>query len=314
MNKPSKILKIRESHLYNKNVKDDIKIACVGDIHLSNLAGIDDINNISEVLYNLNPDYICILGDIVDSPDELLKDQKVSEVLSLMGNCSSIAPTMVILGSHDFIDENVDGYPDVIEKTDVWNEINRIPNIHLLNDEIYSDNRIVFGGYRQKREAYYNLYKKRIEDAKAFLEDFKLQTNLYNGIPDDIPKVLLTHSPESIHNITVEQLLSMYNVIITGHYHNGCIPAMLENILPQHFGLITPRKRLFPKESRGIVKLNSGSYLIYNGGWNKITACVPKILHPLNNLCNKQIDLTTLTPNEEHKQEMINVRKLVLKK
>ena len=44
MHKPSDVLEIRESILYNKNVKDDIKIASVGDIHISKLVGEKDIS------------------------------------------------------------------------------------------------------------------------------------------------------------------------------------------------------------------------------------------------------------------------------
>ena len=67
----SDILKIRESTLYNKNVKENVSIVGIGDIHISNLVGMDDINRISEVLYNTKADYICMLGDIIDSPYDM---------------------------------------------------------------------------------------------------------------------------------------------------------------------------------------------------------------------------------------------------
>lgn len=314
MRNPSDLLKIRKSILYNKYVNKDIKIASVGDTHLSSLVGMEDVNKLSEVLYESNPDYICVLGDIVDTPKELLKDEKIKELKTLMNNSSSIAPTMVILGSHDFIDEELAGFPDVMKKTPIWDEINGMPNVHLLNDEVYDDDKIFFGGYRQKWEAYYNLLSEHKEDSEAYYEEFKKHENLYKDLPEEKPRILLTHSPESIIDPKVENLLKEYNVILTGHYHDGCVPAMLDKVFPKNAGLITPRRSLFPRKARGIVKLNSGTYLVYSGGWTKMAACVPSVLYPLDKLCNRQIDITTLTSNEEYINEEIEEKKLVLKR
>ena len=54
----SKILKTRKSTIYNQFVKDDIRIASLVDVHISRLVGKKDIDNISDSLYELNPDYI----------------------------------------------------------------------------------------------------------------------------------------------------------------------------------------------------------------------------------------------------------------
>ena len=53
--------------------------------------------------------------------------------------------------------------------------------------------------------------------------------------------------------------------------------------------------------------------MIYNGGWIKIQACSPKILQPLDKLCNRQMDITTLTSDIEYKEEQIKNKRLVLK-
>ena len=120
MNMPSDILKIRDSILYNENAKKDIRIASIGDTHISN-----------------------------------------------------------ILGAHDFIDEGKEGFPDVIDETTIWDEIDKIPNVHVLNDKTYSDDNIFIGGYRQKKDTYYNFYRERREDPKAYYRDFKKKENLY---------------------------------------------------------------------------------------------------------------------------------------
>ena len=314
MNKPSDILKLRESIIYNKNVKKDIRIASIGDIHLSNLTSFNDIYNITEELYKLKPDYICVLGDLIDYPKVLLNDEKVYELEILMHNIATISPCIVMLGNHDFIDEDIEGYPDVINNTNIWNEFDNIPNINILNDKVYKDNNILFTGYRQKQEAYFNFNLKQIEDIDAYYKDFKSKDYLYKDLPDNIPKVLLTHSPETIVNNKVKNLLKEYDLILTAHYHNGCVPIILDEILPNNIGLITPRKKLFPKYARGTLKQDNRSYIIFNGGWTKISESAPKIFYKLDKLCNREIDITTLTKDEKYKKEHIKSKKLVLEK
>ena len=309
MNKPSDVLEIRESNFYNEYAKKDIKIASIGDIHLSKLVGEKDINNINETLHKENPDYICLLGDIIDSPKELTIEKNIENLNTLIKNCSSIAPTMIIIGNHDYEKNS-----DLSDELNIWNEINKIRNVYVLNDNTYSDKRILIGGYTQKREAYGSKRNTHHEDSIAFYNDFISHSNLYEELKDDVPKILLTHSPESINNLKVEELLSVYDLIITGHYHNGCVPSFLENIYPKNAGIITPKFKVFPKTARGIIKLESGNYLIYSGGWTKLSSCSPIICHPLDTLCNRQIDVITLTSNKEYKNESIKTKKLVLKK
>lgn len=314
MKKASDILKIRDIIIYNSNVKSDIKIASVGDSHISKLVGQDDVDLISQSLYDENPNYICLLGDLIDSPEELEKYDKVEELKRLVKNSASIAPTLIVLGSHDFIDEHTENFDDVIDKTDVWTDINKISNVQILNDEVYQNNEIVIAGYRQKREVYYNLMKENKEDSQAYYDDFIKYENLYKNLPTDLPKILLTHSPEPIQDKINIDLLRDYDVILTGHYHNACVPAFLDNIwLPKNGGLITPRKNLLPKQARGVVELETGTCLIYSGGWVKLQDCAPKLIQPLDKLCNRQMDVTILSSDPEINGIEISNRKKVLK-
>lgn len=308
----SGVVKIRNSYIHNDKIKDEIKILSVGDIHISSLVDMDDIDKISSLIYQEEPNYICLLGDLVDTPLELEKNNKVKELITLVKNASSIAPTLIILGSHDFIDESVEEYPDIIDKTTIWNDIDKMTNSYILNDKIYEDKKIFIGGYRQKKEAYYNYNSK--EDSIAYYNDFSNYKELYKDIPIDKATILLTHSPEPIKDINVQNLIKDYDIILTGHYHNGCVPAIIDQIYPKNSGIITPRKKLLPKQARGIVKLDMGTYLIYNGGWVKIQECAPKILQPLDKLCHRQMEVTVLTPDEDVKDIEIKNKKKVLKR
>lgn len=313
MTKSSDILKIRDSIIYNSNVKSNIKIAALGDFHLSSLVGQKDVDLISQSLYEEKPNYICILGDLVDSPLELEKTSKLSELKNLIKNSASIAPTFIVLGSHDFIDETSNSYDDILSSIDAWNDINKITNAYVLNDAAYSNDEIFISGYRQKREVYYNLMQEHLEDSKAYYSDLVNHPVLYENLPINVPKIFLTHSPEPIHDRVNMNLLRNYNIIMTGHYHNGCVPAFLDDLMPRNRGIITPRKRILPKYARGIFMLETGTYLLYNGGWVKLQECAPKILQPLDKLCNRQMDVITLTSDLEFKKIKIDNKKKVLK-
>ena len=314
MHKPSNIVDIRESTFYNKNVNDNIKIACIGDIHISNLVGIDDIYKIINSLIEVDPDYICFVGDILDSPKELTNENSLNNAKLLMDLCSEIAPTLVVLGNHDFMYNGSKDVDDFYECMDEWEEICNIPNVNLLSDEVFSDDRIVVTGYRQKKDAYFSQNSKMKEDSMAFYNDFSSRQHLYRNLAKDKPKILLTHSPEVIGNEKVQELLSEYDIILTGHYHNGCVPSFLEKVYPGNFGIITPTKRPFPKIARGIKKLDNGSYLFLSGGWVKLSESAPKILQPLDIICNRQMDVINLTPDEKYINGCIQNKKLVLKK
>lgn len=315
MKMPSDTLKIRDSIVFNKKVKRDFKLVCIGDIHLSSLVGKKDIYNISDALYREDPDYICIVGDIVDSPKELLKENKVKKLETLIKNSASIAPTSVILGSHDFVIEEKEEIKDVFDESEIWRSFDKYNNVSILNDDTYEDDKIFIGGYRQKKEVYYNLMDQGIEDSKAYYEDLSNQLKLIKNLPNDKPTIFLTHSPEPIQDKDNQELLKKYDMILTGHYHNSCVPSFLDNVwIPKNGGLITPRKKIFPKEARGIVQLETGSYLVYNGGWVKIQECAPKILQPLDKICNRQMDAITFTSDSESNSEIkISSRKKKLK-
>ena len=287
-------LKIRRSFIFNPHALNDIKIACIGDIHLSKIVGEKDITRIVSVLNNEKPDYICLLGDLIDSPKGLENNKIYNDLLKLVNSCASISTTLIVLGNHDFANIDYEKKEIANKYLKMWDKIKLPTNVHILNDKTYSDGKVLFGGYTQKPEVYCKTKRKR-ENSEAFCIDLSKKTKLYSNLEEKIPKIFITHSPESLQETKNAKLLSSYDIAITGHYHNGCVPALLDDIFPQNRGIITPNKKLFPKVARGIVRLETGTCLIYSGGWVKIQDCSPKILQPLDKLCNRQMDIIILT-------------------
>ncbi len=310
---PSNIIEIRKTQLYNPNVNSTIKIASIGDIHISKLVGIKDIENILQSLNIIKPDYICFVGDLIDSPTVLFNDKKVYELKYLIEKCGFIAQTMIVLGNHDFIDKTQQGFPDVFDETSVWNEINDGKSVFVLNDKLHIDSDVAFYGYRQKRNAYYfsGDYK---QGADNFYNDLNAQKEFHQLSQTDKFNVFLGHSPEFLHLPHVQELLRFSNLCLTGHLHNGCVPYFLDKVLPPHIGIITPDKKLFPKNARGIFKLGAENYLIHGGGYTKISESAPKIFYPLDAWCTRQIDLIIVSPGIKPSMETDKTKLLRLKR
>lgn len=292
---PDHYLQIRDLKIYNSNVKKNFKLVTVGDFHISRLVDNKKLDPIKYQLEKEKADYHVFLGDLVDMPSELDKAEKRKELWSLLKTAAEIAPTMVILGSHDFVEETKEKNYIYYQK-DFFERVNDINNLYLLNNKCYKDSKSLFMGYTQTYDYYYNKDDSHHENLKAFYEDLKMHPKLYKNLPDDIVKIGLIHSPEYANSSENVELLKDYDLLIGGHDHDGCIPFGVGNF---RRGIISPKKAILPDNVRGFRKLSSGTDLLISGGIVKIQDCAPKILHPLNHLCPMQMDTITFTGEEQ---------------
>lgn len=288
---PSNVLEIRYSKIYNKLVDEDIKIASLSDVHISDLIKTTDIDFMIDTIKKEKPNYICTLGDIIDYPRILDNEINRLKCQRLFVGLSKIAPVYVIFGNHDYINyDSKDKYQENYNEV-FWNEIGNIKNINIINDKKVILKDLIISGYLEKRNIYQDKEKDAFFNDYSSVKELKVNNNTK-------PKVLIMHSPEPFDDIKNVELVSNYDVILCGHYHNGCVPSFLNKVwIPKHGGVVTPSKRIFPKNVRGVKEISSGTYLIYNGGWTKLANNTPNYLHKLDKLCNRQIDITILTKN-----------------
>lgn len=303
--KASNKINVRESIIRINSVKEDIRILCAGDFHITSKTKEKDIDFYLESANEEKPDYICLLGDLIDTPYNI---ESCKELLfKLIKGSALIAPTFVIIGNHDFIHNK----KDYLNK-ELWNEINDIKNVRLLNNKVYENKEITFMGYTQTRDAYYNTNRDIVNGSDSFYNDIIKHNELYD-INNNLPKIALIHSPEFIIEKRTQELLNKYDVIICGHYHNGCVPPILDKMWNSNRGLINARKYLFPRNVRGITKLEH-FYLVYNGGWTKLSESSGKKFSKLDSLFNRQIDVITITNNPEYEKIKIKQKYKKMKK
>ena len=238
--------------MYNiKSNNVDLDIILLSDIHYSNKVNKNVFNKILNKFKNLKPDFICIPGDIID--ESIDYDQNV---YNFFFELSKISKVIISLGNHDlskFYKNKMKFYD-----TKWYDNINKIDNVYVLNNEQITFNNITFTGYNSP--FINNKYSDKTINTINDLKNLKFNINEYN--------ILLCHSPQCILGNTElynNEFIKNQNLILCGHMHNGMVPPLFDKIIRNNYGLIAPGKTLFPKYSRGLIKFNNTNLIICKG-------------------------------------------------
>lgn len=185
----SDIIQIRYSKIYNEKVIDNIKIASISDIHISDKVTLKDLERIIRIIYLEETKYICLLGDLIDSPS-VIKNNK-DKCLIFLKELSKIAPVYMVIGNHDYINYYKGKMYEEEYNKDFFYEIEKIINLNILDNKVKYLKEITFMGYTEK----YNVFHNR--NINSFYTDFSKKEELYN-INTNTPNVALIHSPEPL--------------------------------------------------------------------------------------------------------------------
>lgn len=272
-------LQVRYINLYNEKVKKDLKFLVIGDVHISDMVVPSKLDLVKKRILEEKADYVFFVGDLIDRIQEIHNSKSLLKLKSLLETALEVSKVFVVLGNHDYIHrENHNSHID-----DISNVIRNIDGVTLLDNDIYSDENIWLMGYTETKE----YFTGERYDFKAFYDDFLKHDLLYKNVNKNLLTLALIHSPEFSNDKRCASLLKDYDLIMCGHTHDGCVPFGFGNFKR---GIISPKKTFFPKNVRGIRKLNNGHILV-TGGVVKISKCAPKLLHPFNHLCPMQMDV-----------------------
>jgi predicted MPP superfamily phosphohydrolase len=278
----------KEIFTTNKDIKET-KIAIFSDIHYYPEYNTKIFDRLIKQLQNNKPDYIAILGDILDSADT--SDFKALE--EFLKTITNIAPTIVVLGNHD----TKKGYMrnwSYYKNVPFLELLKSINNLTLLEDEKYLDKEknICFYGFSPS----YEHYEIKDEDYESFIEEVnelktKLDTKTYN--------ICLTHSPINIYRFIKENQnhnLANTDLVLSGHMHNGAIPYFFSNIFNKTFktsrSIISPTRELFPKYSQGRIYNDVVDGYIYEG-LSKLSKST-KSFHKFDFIYSKNVHFLTI--------------------
>ena len=277
-----KNIEIVKNILSSKKLKKDITFIHIGDIHYNGTTSTKKLEYIKYAIEDAHPDYIFITGDLLDRPKITKNKEKIKLLVSWLNSLGNIAKVFISLGNHDIILE---------EDYKFFNKLNDINNIYVLNNQSYEDENVFISGFTLPTNYYYNIEKH--EDENALLETLQNNFNLVTNLPKKKYKVALIHSPILLSEKKVIEKLKEYDLILSGHMHNGLIPRILDKIIKNNYGLISPDKRFFAKNTRGKIKTKYYTIII-TGGITKLSPSSTKILSKLNGLYPISINKITV--------------------
>lgn len=261
----------------------DAKILLFSDIHYT---GIKDRKKIEKLINKANTyevDYICITGDMLET--YIINNEIDSNYfIDFLTRLTNISKVVISLGNHDTIDRD----KRKIYKKDFWNKVAAINNLYFLNNNGMLVDNIYFYGFTQSKDYY---YKYKSENAKLMLRDID-NNGVVNNLPNNY-RILLMHSPIRLDNNDVKTKLDKYDLILSGHMHNGLVLPIIDEIIPNDIGFIAPNKTLFPKYSRGMVKENN--IVVISGAVTKLSSELNIIFRLLNNLFPISLDYIHLS-------------------
>lgn len=273
-----------ETFYTQKNI-NKIKIALISDIHYYENFNQKIFSKIINQIKKNIPDYITIIGDILDGTNTT----DLTNLKSFLTKLTNIAPTIVVLGNHD----EKEGYNKnwTYQKSSILiDTLNNINNLYLLNDSTITFDNICFYGFNLS----FNYYEIQKEDYKAFCNEIKdLKANINNKTYN----ITLIHSPMNIYTFiknNPKHNLCNSDLILSGHMHNGCLPYIISYPLNKIFktsrGILSPNRKLFPKYAQGRIYEKDG--YVYQG-ITKLSKST-KFLHNFNVLFQKKVKFITI--------------------
>lgn len=260
--------------VYNTNTKKDLTIIHISDIHFNTDTSLSKLNKLTTEIKKNNPDYIMISGDLIDEPKIIKNKYKIKELLQFLSNLSEITKIFISLGNHDIFSP---------EDLKFFNKLNELKNIYILDNDCYKDEFIYISGLTLPNNYYYNITHE--ESSEVLVKHLSNNRKLISKLPRELPKVILIHSPIKLTNKEVLNKLKEYDLILSGHTHNGMVPGILKSLFPKNKGLIAPNKTLFPEIAKGKIEVNQDNKkitIIINGAITKLSSKSSKILSKLN--------------------------------
>lgn len=229
-----------------------INIKQIGDIHFNESFSIDKFAKLEKIILDKKTDYIIFTGDIIDSTNSV-KDKKQRRILiDWFKKISKNKKVIIELGNHDIsksYDNRKSWTSDNYES--FWEEVSKIKNITFLpNDNFYEDRNVYITGINPS--VYYYENKNLKQSINDILYTFKHDNKYYRNLDSKKLNVFISHSPIHMSDEKVLEYIKEFDLILSGHMHNGLVFPFIEKIFPKNRGIVSPHRCIFPDNARGV--------------------------------------------------------------
>ena len=275
--KEPSVCKITKTQIFEAPFVANVAIS--GDWHISPIVSQSQYEMLRSAFTEIQPELIILQGDLMDSPDQFKNPESVQKLYEWFSMCMSFAPTVMVLGSHDFIEPKKYGRIDENAVLN-WQKICSDTGVRLLNNEWFSTQPIRVFGMAQGPDYCLTPEGKHKNNPKVFekqLGELTFNTAL------DKANWFVAHAPDMTKK--AEQILAeKFDVASFGHTHGGCLPLGIDTLVDKsggHGGIISPTKRPLPSNVRGVKKIGKMVRII-NSGMVATQNCAPRATQYLN--------------------------------
>lgn len=197
--------------------------------------------NLEELKTN-HTDYIFFLGDLLD--DSIYDLNQTRDLLNIISEMTKYTKVILILGNHDQFTKNFTGKWQEYYNVEFVHKLRNL-GVNVLTNQYYEDKDLSIYGLR-----FPGMYYERKEPKEEFIN----RTKNIDFTKSDKFNILLEHSPYHTFNERFMNELGILNnvdLVLAGHYHNGCLPWYIGKFIPGNRGIIDPYMNKFPKNARG---------------------------------------------------------------
>lgn len=287
-----------------------INIKQIGDMHFNKSFTQEDLDNLRKTICD-NTDYIIFVGDIIDSTN-VIKDEKLRNTLIMwFKKISQDIPVIIEIGNHD-IAKSYDNRKSwsFDNNFNFWSEISKIENVYFLPEQtFYKDKKVCVTGINPSFYYYENGDLDKSKDEILYLLK---NNNLLKKIPKNKLNIFVCHSPIHMTDNEVLEYINNFDLILSGHMHNGLVFSLIEKVFPKNRGIISPLRRVFPDNARGIknIKYNDKNIkLVITGGVTKLA-----VSHGFLKIINKLYPSVVEEIIYDTNSKKININTLKIKK
>ena len=305
LNEPN-VLKVRLHKVFlDKNIQP-LKVMVTGDWHISPIVSEKQLGHLKESIVQADPDVIILQGDMVDSPIELRRETSLKKLIHELKLCAGVAPTVLVLGSHDFITPTRPAKVMTAASVHIWKKICKRCGVKLLLNEWcdIAPGLRIFGAFQDARCSI-------IKNRKGELVHKDMPGGFVKNLRDTEEKIaaksdfdgvtwFAAHAP--LLSQEVIERLRPFDIASFGHTHGGVVPRGLDEIFDKlhlHFGFVSADKTPLPRKVRGIMQISDDTIMVVNPGMVATQFCAPKVLQSMNFIKAAEVSVVELMPIDD---------------
>lgn len=244
---------IKKLYYYISSRNIDKRIVLLSDIHYNSKKERLYLNKVLAKLKLEEYDYLCISGDLLDH--SRVDDEDL--LIGWLKELAKLSKVIIGIGNHELTSDHNHLYDF---NNEIYNKIKKIRNVKVLDNSDYVDGDIRFIGLTLPVDFYY----KYGENNNYFM---RFVNNTFPKAYKDKYNILLCHTPQSLTDLKTYKKTKLFEniqLVLCGHMHAGITPYWMRKILNGR-GLISPSKRMFPKNAYGYTKIKNTDVVISSG-------------------------------------------------